>query len=270
MNYILWHIILGLVGGLLIAGGAWRMGALRRDGAWAAALLGTVTLGLGGWKWAGLLLAFFLSSSLLSRTFAARKRALSEKFSKGGRRDAAQVLANGTLTGLTALAHVLWPAALWPWIVCAGALAAVNADTWATEIGTLSRQAPRLLTNGQVVPRGTSGAVTPLGLLATLGGAALLGVLAGLGSPAGGRVTLGLAVTLGGLSGSLLDSLLGATLQAIYFCPQCAGETEHHPTHTCGTPTRLLRGLPWLNNDWVNLIAALGGALSALIFWGIL
>ncbi len=260
----------GIALGILIAAAARQAGALTRDGAWAAALLGALVFGWGGWQWAILLLAFFFSSSGLSRAFAARKRTLSEKFSKGSRRDAAQVLANGGLAGVFILAHILRPAALWPWLGFAGALAAVNADTWATELGVLSRARPVLISSGKPVEKGTSGGVTPLGTLAALGGAALLGVLGGALSPAGGALLLGSAATLGGVCGSLLDSLLGATRQAIYHCPHCDKETEHHPLHTCGTPTRLRRGLPWLNNDLVNLAASLTGAGVAILLWSIM
>ncbi len=264
------QISLGAALGILVALAARRAGTLTQDGTWAAALLGAVVFGLGGWQWAVLLLAFFLSSSGLSRAFATRKRTLSEKFSKGSRRDAAQVLANGGLAGAFVLAHLLRPEAVWPWLGFAGALAAVNADTWATELGVLSRARPVLISSGKPVEKGTSGGVTPLGTLATLGGAALLGALAGALSPAEGAWILGSAATFGGVCGSLLDSLLGATRQAIFYCPHCEKETEHHPLHTCGTPTRLRRGLPWLNNDLVNLAASLTGAAVAVFLWSIM
>jgi uncharacterized membrane protein len=71
-------------------------------------------------------------------------------------------------------------------------------------------------------------------------------------------------VTASGLFGSLFDSLLGATVQAIYFCPTEKKETEKHPLHTCGTPTVQIRGLKWLNNDLVNVACSAFGVLSAL------
>jgi len=73
-----------------------------------------------------------------------------------------------------------------------------------------------------------------------------------------------LVVAAGGLIGALFDSLLGATVQAIYHCPRCQKETEQHPAHNCGTPTILLRGWRWLSNDRVNFLSSiLGAAVSA-------
>jgi uncharacterized membrane protein len=73
-----------------------------------------------------------------------------------------------------------------------------------------------------------------------------------------------LAAGTGGVLGSMFDSLLGATIQAIYSCPTCEKETEKE-LHTCGTPTQLLRGWRWLNNDWVNFISSVVGALAAAL-----
>jgi uncharacterized protein (TIGR00297 family) len=218
-----------------------------------------MTFGFGGLLPAVLLLTFFISSSLLSRVGAARKVAVAAAFDKGGERDAGQVLANGGLAAAASLAYGLTRDARWLAAI-AGALAAVNADTWATELGVLARGWPRRLTDGRLVEPGTSGAASVEGLLAAIGGAALIGLPAG----AAAGTPLGAAATAGGFFGSLADSLLGATVQAIYWCPACGKETERHPTHTCGTATRRLRGWPWLRNDGVNLAASIVGAAIAL------
>lgn len=242
---------------------AWRAHALSFSGALAATLTGGLIFGLGGIPWAVLLLTFFVSSSALSKAFFTRKAALSEKFSKGSRRDWGQVLANGGLGALLAVAHALFPGQTWPWVAFAGAMAAVNADTWATELGVLSQTAPRLITTWQQVERGTSGGVTLLGSLSSLGGAILIALAAILfPSQVGGPAFMGFAI-LGGAAGSFFDSFLGATVQAIYYCPACQKKTERHPLHLCGSQTSLAHGWSWLNNDLVNFACSIAGALVA-------
>jgi uncharacterized protein (TIGR00297 family) len=215
-----------------------------------------------------LLMGFFISSSGLSRLFKKRKAALDEKFSKGSQRDAGQVAANGGLAGLAVLLHVIYPNAAWPWWAFAGALAAVNADTWATELGVLSKIPPRLITTWKKVERGESGGVSVVGTLAALGGAGFIAVLAGVLTAV--PDTLGVTllriagIAIAGLVGSLVDSLLGATVQAIYTCPKCDKLTEKYPVHSCGTPTRLKRGWKWMDNDVVNAICAFTGLLLGL------
>jgi len=270
------QLLIGFSLAVLIALLAWRAKTLSGSGALAAILTGGLIFALGGFPWAIPLLVFFISSSALSRLFAQRKAALNEKFSKGSRRDWGQVMANGGLGALMALGFTLLGAPTWAWLAYIGAMAAVNADTWATEIGVLNPHPPRLITTGKPVERGASGAISLAGTLAALGGAALVGLFAALISPAelpaetipAGIVLL--AATLGGLAGSLFDSLLGATVQAIYYCPACQKETERHPQHTCGTLTQRCRGWPWLNNDGVNFLCSIAGALAAVIVWALI
>ncbi len=61
----------------------------------------------------------------------------------------------------------------------------------------------------------------------------------------------------------MVDSILGATMQAMYYCPACEKETEQR-IHNCGVWTRPMRGVTWLNNDVVNFIATLFGGLLAM------
>jgi uncharacterized protein (TIGR00297 family) len=260
-------VLIGVLFGSLAGLGAWRLGALTPSGALSAAVVGTLVYGLGGWQWALVLLTFFISSSTLSRTFTRRKSALQEKFSKGHRRDWAQVFANGGLGALLALAVPLFLDPSLVWAAFAGSFAAVNADTWATELGVLNPSAPRLITNGRKVERGTSGAVSPTGLLASAAGAGLVALVASLLLPDSYGFRLFLAVFLGGLAGSLFDSLLGATVQASFWCSSCHKETERYPIHLCGTATYHVRGWRWLNNDWVNFACSAAGAAVAAGLW---
>ena len=265
---------LGLLLSALIGYLGYRRRSLAPSGVLGAILIGTTLFGLGGWAWGTLLVVFFVSSSALSHFKEASKAALVEKFSKGSQRDLAQALANGGAAALIALANVLWPHPAW-WVAFAASVATVNADTWATELGVLSRTPPRLITTGRPVVAGTSGSLTRLGTLAALGGAALIGLVAAgfhlaQGRPALEAVALVAVVALAGLLGALVDSLLGATVQAIYTCDHCAQETERHPTHRCGNPTRHLRGWRWLDNDWVNFMSAVAGAGGAGVLWWLL
>jgi uncharacterized protein (TIGR00297 family) len=244
-----------LTGSLLGVGVAslayWRR-ALTLDGAVAAAVVGGITFARGGSPPTGALLAFFGSSSLLSRLGEARKQALPLAQAKGTRRDAWQVLANGGVATLCAF-FGLRNAAV-------GALAAAGADTWATELGLLARSRPRLITSLRRVPPGTSGGVTLEGFLASLGGALVVGVTA---AALGGGGQSARAAALAGLGGSLIDSLLGATLQAEYVCSRCAEPTEEGIHPHCGTPATLQRGYAWMTNDTVNALATLSGAALA-------
>ena len=241
----------------------WR-GSLSASGSLGALIVGTVIFGFGGWDWGAQLGIFFVTSSLLSHFKEGQKQEIAEKFEKGHRRDMGQTLANGGLGMVLAVGSQLWPDAVWL-ALFVGAMATVTADTWATELGTLSRRPPRLITTGKRVPVGTSGGVSPLGTTVSLAGGLLIGLAAGALAPS---LLLGVALLMGafgGLAGSLFDSLLGATVQQIYFCDVCGKETEKQ--QHCGKPTRPLRGWAWLNNDLVNLFASLAGGIVAAVTW---
>ena len=261
---MLTQVFVGLALAAVASFVAYRLHSLTLRGAYAATLLGAVVFGLGGWQWAILLLAFFLSSSALTRAFKDTKQGAEEKYAKGGPRDEMQVLSNGGPAAVFVLLHAIFPGAAWPWVGFAGALAAVNADTWATELGVLNPGRPRLITRlGTPVEKGTSGGISPAGTFASLLAAAVIAALAAFTTRSAQSSTL-FSVTLAGLLGSLVDSLLGATLQAVYFCPLDQKETEKHPLHTCGTETILVRGWQWLDNDLVNVACGVAGALIAL------
>src|SRR5688500_9766525 len=255
-------VIAGFLAGGIVGYLGYRVGALTLSGAVATCVVGGVVFGFGGPGAAALLILFFVSSSALSfyKRSDARKRGASEQFEKGGKRDAGQVLANGGVAASTAVLGALIPnvsvSGFMLGAFC-GALATATADTWATEIGVLSGRKPRLITNLRQVEPGASGAISPLGTAASLAGALIIAVAAMLfamspnigwlrwsldgmnmldalqNSEFGALPLLG-AAFIGGTAGSLLDSLLGATIQASYRCPWCDKPTERR-VHGCGT-----------------------------------
>ncbi len=262
------RLLLGLLFSSVIGLVAYRRKSLDKSGVLGAIVCGTSIVGMGGWSWGLSLAYFFVSSSLLS-SFRTREKALvaSDKFSKGSRRDLSQVVANGGLATLFALCYGFSRS---PGtrrrakIGFMGALATATADTWATELGTLSKASPRLITNGKHVAPGTSGGVTLLGMAASALGACSLGFFIWAGE--GFRKSLALTPFLAlfsGMVGSGFDSFLGATLQTMYTCPMCKIETEQH-IHHCGSRTEFRRGIKWMNNDVVNFIATMSSSSVAI------
>lgn len=251
---------------------AYRRGALSRGGVFGALVTGTTIMSGGGPLPAGLLLVFFTSSTALSHWRREGKRATASEFAKDERRDLWQVLANGGAATALVVCGRMRPQTLWLGALI-GALATVNADTWATEIGMLSHRAPRLITTLRVVRPGTSGGVTPIGSAAAVLGAVVIGVVAACGlrftgtraafspSPSGAIL---IAVTAG-FAGAMSDSLLGATVQTRYYCPACDVPTERQ-VHRCGTKTTQSGGWRWCDNDAVNFISSWCGAA---VGWGI-
>jgi uncharacterized protein (TIGR00297 family) len=259
------QILLGLLISSAIGAVAYRRGSLSKSGWFGAMITGTATFGFGGWAHGLTLVAFFVSSTLLSRWRKRHKQQLEQTvFEKGSTRDIWQALANGGLGSAICLLMPLFPDAID--ILNAlyiGAMATVAADTWATELGVLSRQPPRLITTFASVPRGTSGAISVVGTLATAAGALAMGVVFALSLPIITPVLV-LAGAVGGLIGSLSDSLMGATVQRLFATAN--GPSERH-TAADGSAHQLIRGWMWLNNDMVNFVSSLCGAGVALLIW---
>ncbi|MGD1066277.1 MAG: DUF92 domain-containing protein [Vulcanimicrobiaceae bacterium] len=260
MTWLIGAILAGAIALLAL-----RARALTRDGALAAFVVGTITYGVGTWVFTAVLLAFFVPSVLLSRLGRARKRALVD-VGKQGPRDAAQVLANGGVATLCALAFGFTHAS--PWLFAfVGAYATATADTWATEIGTLVRGQPRSILTLRPLAPGLSGGVTWAGSAAAFVGAWWLGTVGAvlvIREPLGWLV-LGLACAVVGFLGATVDSVLGATLQELRRCPSCERLCETDP-HACGTPSIRVRGLSWMTNDLVNAVATAAGAALAFAF----
>lgn len=241
-----------------VALGALRMRALTAGGAAVASLIGTLAVAVA-WRWGIVLILFFLASSALTAATASRQApSVLGIVDKRGPRDAFQVLANGGVFAAAAAATMLWPHAVWS-AAGLGALAAATADTWGTEIGSMARSAPRMITTWQRVPAGTSGAVSPGGLAATAIGAAFI---SGTAMSLGWGFEPAAAAFAGGLAGAASDSLAGATVQQRRRCESCSVETEQR-VHECGMQTRVIGGLAWLENDGVNLTCTLVGAAVA-------
>ncbi len=180
---------------------------------------------------------------------------------KGDRRDAWQVLANGSFAAAAAALGIRSPE-LGLWLLTVSLVAAA-ADTWATAIGTWSGRTPRHLVTGRPVPLGTSGGVTVPGSAGAIAGAGIVALTYALVGSAPGLFP---ALILLGLLGMLADSLLGATVQGRFQCPTCRQPSERM-VHRCGTPTRLEKGWRWFSNDLVNFCAIGLAVFAGWVVW---
>ncbi len=227
--------------------------------------VGTVVLGLGGLNWGIVLLWFFLSSSWLSQIDKKQKVLLDFIWEKGDKRDAWQVLANGSVASLLVILYKISADPIW-YLLFVSTLAAVTADTWGTEIGVLSNSPVRSILNFKKVPKGTSGGITLTGISASLLGSlsvAILGIVSPL-APHKMKLEAMLFITLAGFLASLADSFLGATLQGQYLCASCNKITERK-LH-CNQNTTLKRGWRFISNDMVNFLCSVLGMFFGYIF----
>ncbi len=251
-------LFIWIVGSALIFYLAFKLRSLKSGGAVTAFMMGILIFGTGGIKWIAPILAFFVLSSILSKL--GKKSA--ESTQKGSNRDVLQVLANGGVPMIIAIVHFFHPFDL-AYVMFLGSIAAATADTWATEIGFFSKWNPRHILNFKRIKKGTSGGVTLLGFMGSALGAA---VIVAIGrSVAGERLLIsGYWIIMAGFVGSLVDSILGGSIQAKFTCAVCNKETEKR-LH-CERQTSHSSGFKWLDNDGVNFVNTIVGALIMLTF----
>ncbi len=267
MHLMIYHpeLRLSFSVGMLIAFGiafaSLRMRFLTTNGAMATFVLGTVVFGVGGCLYALPILSFFILSSLLSKTGRHWKNRFKDTFEKSSQRDMWQVWANGGLAGLIVLLHYLLPRPWWHYLFLA-AVAAATADTWATEIGIFSKSKPRHILNWQAIEPGTSGGVSLLGSTGAVAGSFVIALHLGM---AGFHWNLIGLITAAGFIGSMIDSILGATIQAQYQCPACKKITEKR-RHCQDVNTVLIAGHRRINNDVVNMFCTLGSVFVMGVF----
>jgi len=252
------HYSLGAAAPLAIAAVGVQRRNLTLSGAVAAWLIGFLVIALGGWAWFLAVCLVFVGVNVVSRI----KRGEKPLDAKGATRDHRQLGANAGMVVPAALGYALThhPLFLGAFL---GTLAFAAADTFASELGVLSRRPPVSITTGVAVPAGTSGGVSRLGYLAATVGASIPSLALALGTVEPNVPALVMSV-VAGLAGCTVDSVLGDLVQGRFECPCCGRSTER--TQHCGQPTRHLAGWAWMDNDAVNLV---GSSVSALVGAGL-
>ncbi len=263
------QIIIGFLAALLLAYVSYRFKALSWSGAIGMIIVGTIVFGLGGLIFALPLIFFFISSSLISLIITPSKKQAMITFDKTGPRDIWQVLANGGVGAVCAIFYFITGELIWffPYLAV---FCEATSDTWATELGTLSKKYPVSITTLKRVEPGRSGGITVVGTLAAVAGS-LATMLSGYGTIVMDsglqqfQFKFWLAAVNAGFAGAILDSMIGGSIQAMYRCNVCERITEKK-LH-CEVPANLISGWRFVNNDMVNLVSTLfAGIVVAVIY----
>lgn len=208
------HMFFALLFSLLLGYLAYRAHIADISALLGASLLGVLIIVFADIFWFLLLLTFFILGGGFTKYKYAYKASIGIAEAKGGVRSYENVFSNSMAALVLAIAYGIYPqyseVIMYSYL---GTVATATGDTLASEIGTTSKERPRMITTFKPAKPGRDGAVTILGELACIFGSLVIAVLAILF----GRVEniyLGLLITgLGGFIGTNIDSLLGATLQ---------------------------------------------------------
>jgi uncharacterized protein (TIGR00297 family) len=203
-------ILCSALGGLAY----WR-NLLTAAGSASAFAMGLAIGILGGVEWVLVLLVFLISSFAATRFRFEAKRAMGQQEGVRGERGLSNVAANGLVACAAAALH--------PWLGEASAVlflvavAAAASDTLASELGVLYPNA-YLITTGKRVAPGTNGGVSAGGtfwaLVAPLYVALIGGAFFAYSGDMGATPFNLLLPMLAGFLGCMVDSVLGATLEA--------------------------------------------------------
>ena len=201
---------------IVLVGFIYKKEILDFHGSLAALFMGiAVVYFTNGLTWLSILLVFLLVTYLSTKYNYNKKSILNVAERNHGRRSVVNVLANGLVP--TAIAAAFYfntdnSTSLLLLAAYIATIASITGDTLSSELGVLSRGEPYLITNFKRVPTGTDGGISPLGEIAGVTGAFLIGVSAWAMGLADIKIAV-LAAVVGGSVGFHVDSLLGATFE---------------------------------------------------------
>ncbi|QQK75876.1 DUF92 domain-containing protein [Salicibibacter cibarius] len=249
-------VVLLLIGVALIAYLAYRYQTLTVGGAWMAFLVGMVIALSFSYKGLIILALFFIGSTIFgrlpARTFEREKET----------RTAGQVFANGGVAALLAISGLLFADDELARIMFISALAAANSDTWATEGGKRWGGRPYHIRTSNRTTTGRSGAISPIGTLFAFIGSAFIAVFGSFLFLNGDWVVL---ILIAGFAGAMADTVIGAYLQEERQCEYCNTLTEEK--NHCGHNTRIIRGVPGVDNNKVNVACTIVSPMFAMIIF---
>jgi len=251
------NIFLGLAYSIPIAIVAYKKNSLSESGAIASIILGTGMFFFGGFIPSVLMVMFFVSSSIISKLKRKSKKKLEDMNEKGSRRDYIQVFANGGVAFILSIFYFFTGNFIFL-IAIAVSFAEANSDTWASEIGVLSKKAPVSILNFKKLESGMSGGVSVLGTFAAFSGSTFIAIIFALLNVIQFEsydelLQIFILISLIGFAGSIIDSVLGAGIQSGYYDKDTDIYTEKEKSN--GKKNTLIKGFKIINNDVVNILS---------------
>lgn len=253
----------------IVAARGYLKGNVNTSGCIAGCIVG-FTLSMANYCFIMMMITFFLTSSYATKFKFNVKCNIDREYSKHGARNWIQVLCNGGIAAHIALVYLIHcgPSDVHLFsddrftckliVAVIASISCVFGDTLSSEIGSaVSSGRPRLITTFKCVPRGTNGAVSLTGLLASVAAGLLISLTYGIfdvlfchSIDRMIRIAfVSLIAVSSSLGGSLIDSLLGATLQL-------SGVTKDAKiTDDASECVSTISGIPLLDNHAVNLIS---------------
>lgn len=290
MNDIYIRLIISTVVSLALSLHGKAKKSLNTSGVIAATFVGFSSF-FCSYRFGILLILFYYTGSKFTKFKEKEKSKYEEDYVSGGQRNWIQVFANSILATLVAIIHLAVcgedikilsfssindPVSIFglltvdknilrTHLICCylAHYACATADTWASEIGILSKSKPRLITSLflREVPHGTNGGMSSLGTLASALGGAFIGFCSALydivmsynsiANPLKYTIFVTLLCLVYGVLGSCLDSLLGATVQATFY----SHEKKCIAKHPRSKGAVIISGIDILSNEGVNLVS---------------
>ena len=207
-------------------------------------IMALIIITMGGIKYLIPLSVFFILSSLIGKIIGLNQNT----HHKNPKRNIAQVLANGSISLIICITAYFIKDDGLLFFLFLSSVSAANSDTWATEIGKLSKTKPVSIINFKKIESGLSGGITYIGTFGSLLGSITIGVV---GYTLGVNIIIFFGIVLTGFIGALIDSILGATLQVKFITP------DGKVTETPSINSDKIKGVRWINNNLVNLFCTL-------------
>ena len=261
---------------------------LTMGGALSALFIG-ISVSFAGFEYLVIMLAFFVSSTKATDIHREIKRnLLGDSYTKEKQRNATQVLCKGFFpTIISLIISFKYDSKMFLFStennslkflygIYIGFYVSANADTWASELGINSNSLPIYIGSFTKVPKGINGAISLYGTVMSVLGGGFIGLTSTICTMLRSMEFVAIeriieVIILGmfcGFLGSLIDSILGATLQISIYDTEnkCVVDKDEIDMNTIDINRYKIYGRNYLNNSMVNLIT---GVVTSMISGGL-